>query len=82
MPALGAPNLSDLELMINPGDEEVDVRLERGETFSLLVETLSKDPVVSGVGDSGELGLREIVDEIRRKDVAVRHGPGDPLQGE
>ena len=82
MPALGAPNLNDLELMINPGDEEVDVGLERGETFSLLVETLRKNLVVGGVGDDRELRLQEIVDEVRRKDVAVRHGPGDPLQGE
>ena len=82
MPALRAPHLSDLELVVNASDQELDVRLDGGEALPLFLKALSEFSVVGGGGDCGELRLQEVVDEIFREEVAVRESFGDPLQRE
>ena len=81
---MGAANLSDLKLMVDPGDEEVNIGLQGGEALSLLVEAGGQGLVGGGVGvdDGGEVGLQEAVDEVLGEERAVRQGLGDPLQGE
>ena len=81
---MGATNLSDLELMVDPGDEEVNIGLQGGEALSLFVEAGGQGLVGGGVGvdDGGEVGLQEAVDEVLGEEGAVRQGLGDPLQGE
>ena len=82
LPALGAPDLGDLELVVNSGDQKLDVRLDGGEALSLFLKSLGEFSVVGGVGDGGELRLEEIVDELLGEEVADLQSPGDPLQRE
>ena len=74
--------MTDFKLMIDAGDEEVNVRLERGETLALFVKAVGKHLVVGGVGDGGELRLQKAIDEVLEEERAVRDGSGNPLQGE
>ena len=48
MPALRAPNLNDLELMVNAADQELDIRLDGGEALPLFLKALSEFSVVGG----------------------------------
>ena len=61
---MGAADLSDLKLMVDPGDEEVDIGLQNRESLSLLMESGGQGLEVGGVGDVGELGLQEAIDEV------------------
>ena len=46
------------------------------------MKAISQILVVGGVGDTGELGLQEVVDEVLGEEMTVRHRLGDPLQRE
>ena len=67
---MGAANLSDLKLMMDPGDEKGNIGLQNGETLPLLMETGGQGLEVGGVGDVGELGLQEVIDEGFREELA------------
>ena len=43
--------MTDFKLMIDAGDEEVNIKLERGETLALFVKVVGKHLVVGEVGE-------------------------------